>query len=77
MSYIGGVLSGTGKVSFTCCDGDAAWVARNTLQAWRGARSGDRDATWFVAPLADSEGQVPVLDRAELEQGLQGGCRGC
>ena len=52
-------------------------MVKNTQQAWLGARSEDRDATYFVAPLADSNGQVPVLDPAELEDGLKGGCRGC
>jgi hypothetical protein len=77
MFYIGGVVTGMGKVNFTCCDGDLAWVVKNTQQAWLGARGEDRDATYFVAPLASSGGQVPVLDLAVLEEGLKGGCRGC
>jgi hypothetical protein len=77
MFYIGGVLTGSGRVSYTLSDMDLPWVIRHTRQAWRAARAGDRDATWFVAPLAEAEEPVAVLDPEEIRAGLGGGCPGC
>jgi len=77
MFYLGGVLNGAGKISFTVCDGDLPWVIKHTQEAWRGARTADREATYFVAPLGDSDDQVAVLDPAEIVAGLKGCCRGC
>jgi hypothetical protein len=77
MFYIGGVLAGSGQISYTLSDMDLPWVIRQTRQAWHAARSGDPGATWFVAPLAEVPEPVPVLDPEEIRAGLRGDCKGC
>jgi len=77
MFYIGGVLAGTGRISFSISDMDLPWVIRHTRQAWQNAKAEDRDATWFVAPLADGAETVAVLDPEEIKESLRGGCKGC
>ena len=77
MFYVGGVLDGFGRVTFSLSDMDLPWVIGNTRQAWHGARAADPGATWFVAPLADAAETVAVLDPEELKETLRGGCKGC
>lgn len=77
MFYVGGVLDGFGRITFTLSDMDLPWVIRNTRQAWHGARAADPGATWFVAPLAAAGEPVLVLDPDTLRAEMGGGCKGC
>lgn len=77
MFYIGGVLAGSGQVSYTISDMDLPWVVRQACHAWQAARAVDRDATWFVAPLTDVPEPVAVLDPEAIREGLRGDCKGC
>ena len=71
MFFIGGVTNGAGRISFTCSDADLTWVIQNTQEAWQGCLKGDALARFFVAPLAASAMEVPVLDLASLEAPLR------
>ena len=77
MVYIGGVTDAFGKIRFTCLDTDLASVILNTQGAWQGSRKDDPEVCYFIAPLAESDGKIPVLDPAALAATRQGGCRGC
>ena len=57
MFYIGGVVTGMGKVSFTCCDGDLASVARTPSRPGLAPGAGP-GRNLLRGPLASSGRQV-------------------
>ena len=77
MLYIGGVTDAFVRMRFTCLDTDLGSVIFNTQAAWRGARRDDPEVGYFVAPLAQADGRIPVLDSATLAETRRGGCPGC
>jgi len=77
MLYIGGVTNVAGKMCFTCLDTDLASVIYNTQAAWQGSRKEDPEVCYFVAPLAEADDKIPLLDAATLAATCRGGCPRC
>ena len=67
MQYVGGVLSGAWKVTFTCCNSSRRWVSLQTRAVWESARREDPEATFFLSPLAADAGALPEFSSDDDE----------
>lgn len=75
MQYIGGVFSGSWRITFTCCNESKQWVSTNTRAAWESARREDPQATFFLSPLLEDREAMPEFHRDDPDD-RSGSC-GC